>query len=953
MPSTVNPGSFILSPASDTNVVGDLVTYNATPTFEGTITEPNTALVPLAGQSAVIDVGVAWFDANGNPVTYFDAATAPSWVLPYLRPNAGSGVTDSTGKFSVTVGQDAANTGLVTNTNPLLSSPYNVGGSGNLIPIPGDTQGYYVVRVRVIDQSGNVSDPNAAGSSTPVVVDTGATASAGLPLQAAITNPKSNAVVSNPGSTFSFQVETNKNLDLTHFTATQITLVQAGPDGQFSTGTVIAIDPASISVTYLDAFANGGTGGKGREDISFKAASTLANGLYSLTITGTGADGIRDIAGNLLGSDLTTVFAVYNPAAVNGVFVGASYATDATAALGTRANPYATINDAITAAAVGDRIEVLPGVYSENVVMRQLVSLASASPLSTDSTFFPGDALQTIIRAPYADSALPAVAASNLTSFVDAQSGAALQTTITGFSIASSLVGDPALGPINPNSIGLAANNSQMLITGNYFVDSAYGIAVYTSASGPLASTINNNGIIGNTIGVSLFDLGGTPTSSTEWVINNTFAYNTIGLNAVNSSSTGFGQAYLANNIFWQNHDQTTARYGFGIYSSTPGHLVLNNNMFSGNGPSDTNNSGVSNDLGNGFNPAALGTSAASALANYGNFVGFPAFVTPIDPRPGSDGPATFFLSANFGLSGSSAAINNAFESVATPTDFLGNAQNPNPTTKGFQITGYGPRDVGAFEYIPVGSAATTAVGGSFRVVTTSLVPNGGTKANGGTLTVPSAPNVVVVDFSNDLDPSSVKANALSISGSGVNSSSPVVSTAARMIDSHTVAFTLSGAFKPSGNLNVSVATGSLKNKSGQSVAGYSDQVYLNTAPVVTTPVTTTPVGTTPVVTTPVTPVTPPPAVAPTPVVTPPPAAAPTTVVGRKTPTRKPVPVKKNAGGAAARQAALAAKQAAQKAALAARQAAQRAAHATPAGKTARTAIVRRTPPAFAAQALS
>ncbi|MDR3620298.1 MAG: S8 family serine peptidase, partial [Paludisphaera borealis] len=882
--SSITPGTFQLSPSSDTNVVGDLVTYATTPTFQGAITEPNTALVPLAGQTAVIDIGVVWFDANGNPVGYFDPANTPAALKQFVRPNAGTALTDATGKFQVTVGQDAANTGLVTNTNPLLSSPYNVGTSGNLIPIPGTTEGYYVARVRVIDQSGNVSNPDAPGASAAVVVDTADPASAGTPVQAAITNPLNNAVIANPGSNFSFQVTANKNLDLTHFTASQIQLVQAGPDGTFNAGTIINIDPASITVTYLDAAANGGGGGKGREIISFKAASTLTNGLYLLKITGTGANGVRDIAGNLLGSDLTTQFAVYNPAAVHGVFVGAGFATDPTATLGTRANPFATINAAVAAAAVGDRIQVLPGVYSENVVMRQLVSLASASPLSTDSTYVRGNALQTIIRAPYASSTIT-VSATGLTAFVDAKTGASLQTEISGFSIASALVGNPALGPINPNSVGLMATNSTMLIDRNYFVDSGIGVLVVTAGSGALTSSVVNNGIIGNLTGMYLLDQGGTPATATEYVVNNSFAFNTTGFGAVNSSTTGTRQAYLANNIFWQNHDQTTSRSGLAVYSVTPDHLVLNNNMFQGNGGSDTNTSGVSNNLGNGFNPGALGTTAASALANQGNFVGFPAFVTPIDPRPGSDGPATFFLSANYGLSGSSAAINNALESAATRTDFLGNAENPNPTSKGFNITGYGPRDVGAFEYIPVGSASTTAVGGSFRVVTTSLVPDGSTQANGGTLTVSALPNTVIVNFSNDVDPSSLKANALSLSGAGVNSASPIVSTSAVMLDSHTVAFTLSGKFNTSGNVNVSVAAGSLKNKSGQTVSGYADKVYLNTAaPAPNTPVVTPPVVAPPVVTNPVVvppssvPTTPDPAAPPAAPVTPPPAAAPVTV---------------------------------------------------------------------------
>ena len=58
----------------------------------------------------------------------------------------------------------------------------------------------------------------------------------------------------------------------------------------------------------------------------------------------------------------------------------------------------------------------------------------------------------------------------------------------------------------------------------------------------------------------------------------------------------------------------------------------------------------------------------------------------------------------------------------------------------GFHLPGYGPRDVGAFEYEPPGTTGTTSVGGAFRVVTTSLVPDGGTQADGSTLYVSPAP---------------------------------------------------------------------------------------------------------------------------------------------------------------------------------------------------------------------
>ena len=59
---------------------------------------------------------------------------------------------------------------------------------------------------------------------------------------------------------------------------------------------------------------------------------------------------------------------------------------------------------------------------------------------------------------------------------------------------------------------------------------------------------------------------------------------------------------------------------------------------------SDTSPADDTLNLGNGFDPAALGATPDAQ----GNYVGKPAFVSPRDPRPGSDGPADLFIDANF-----------------------------------------------------------------------------------------------------------------------------------------------------------------------------------------------------------------------------------------------------------------------------------------------------------------
>src|SRR5262249_37440633 len=155
----------------------------------------------------------------------------------------------------------------------------------------------------------------------------------------------------------------------------------------------------------------------------------------------------------------------------------------------------------------------------------------SVDPSSTDSTVFTtstGDAHATIIRAPFSASA-PAgnyitVSANGLQSFVG------LSTEIAGFSIASPLIGEPAHGSRNPNAIAIFAENSNILIDKNYIVDAGSGIAVFTSGAGALTPTIENDGVIGNTVGITVTDLGTSSLASPVNIINNDIAFNTFGL---------------------------------------------------------------------------------------------------------------------------------------------------------------------------------------------------------------------------------------------------------------------------------------------------------------------------------------------------------------------------------------------------------------------------------------
>ena len=224
-PPSITKSTFQMSPASDSNIVGDNITNTGQPTFIGTIIEPNPTLVPLAGQTAIVNVGL---DINGQ--TYFSASQLPANLegqyAQYIRPDAGSGLTDANGNFSVTIGVDGAATGLVTDTSSLpdLFPIYNVGTSGDLSPVSPTAGGtntvYYVAQAVVTDQSGNTSDPTDPNSQLPFIVDQTAPT-------AQFVSPTSDQVITSlSNGAIQFTITTDKNIDLTHFTAASIVVTQ-------------------------------------------------------------------------------------------------------------------------------------------------------------------------------------------------------------------------------------------------------------------------------------------------------------------------------------------------------------------------------------------------------------------------------------------------------------------------------------------------------------------------------------------------------------------------------------------------------------------------------------------------------------------------------------------------------------------------------------------------------
>ncbi len=517
-PPAVLPGSLTLDPASDTNIVGDNVTSSTLPTFDGTVSEPNAMLVPVAGQTAVLDIGIAVL-VNGVLTTYFTPSALPSNLsnlAQYIRPNAGTGISGTGGAFKVTVGVDAANTGLVTNTKglPDLTGVYNVGPDGLLVPVPGDDSGFYVARVRVIDQSGNQSNPADTNAQLPFVVDT-------TPPTMTFTSPTPNQVITGLGAngSINFSVTTSENIDQTHFNASSIQVIDAGPDGVLGTADDIKvpIDPNSITFTLVDK----GTGGPGREIINFSTEGPLTNNLYQVTLLNAPAvpTRVRDIAGNVP----TTAPASeqihglrarrWRPSPLRRRPVIAAITSSTPPRWSSEENPYPTIGAAITAASAGDVVAVLPGVYTEQVTMKQFVRLYSADPSSTDSTVFAtsdGDAASDYHpRIPFEAGAprgtYATVSATGLESFTG------LSTEIAGFSIASPLVIDPASGAINPGSVAVEIVNSNILVDKDYILDAGNGISVVTSGASAMTPSIENDGVIGNINGITITDAGSSP----------------------------------------------------------------------------------------------------------------------------------------------------------------------------------------------------------------------------------------------------------------------------------------------------------------------------------------------------------------------------------------------------------------------------------------------------------
>jgi hypothetical protein len=864
-PPSVLPGSLRLAPASDTGRPGDNITSSGAPSFTGTIVDVFPPANVLVGQTVFLDFA--------GPDGTFGTADD--------RLNAGTALTGPNGVFTVTVGQDGASTGLVPGGLTLPDSNVNVGPDGWLGPNPATgtvddvLSTYSLARVRVVDQSGNQSSATDTKAQVRFVVDT-----RGPRITSA--TPAPGSPVTPAGGNIPIALTFNENVNPASLNSSSIVVVRSGGDGVFGNGNDV---PLSVSAGSIVAQPiAGSTAGAMR--VAFTVVGATTNDIYRITLLGSGTNAVADWAGNALdgeygggfptggggpGGDFPLDIIVLSPNNVSRVLFVDDDAPINPNATGGAGDPFRSIMGqalpgadgklgtaddvilpgAMGAAGIGDTIAVLPGTYNETVVLKSLVRLVSAGVGSSGGNLIPGQALQTVIRAqvPAAGGTAIGVAATDLLSI------GSFATEVSGFTIMVPLSGNTANGPLNTDSIGVSLANADVLLRGNYIINAGTGVLISTNGKSlPASPRLESNGIVGNLNGIAISGTGGSGYADNTpiQVTNNTIAFNTTGMVIVG------GPGYVArpiadinNNIFAGNFDGTVARSGAAIYNATQTIANLRANLFSNNGVSQASNAddvaGAS--LGGAFNPRNLGTTPD---AN-GNFVGNPGFANPRDPRPSpqGQGPAVFFLDANFDLNSVSDAIDNSNGALAPTKDFRsrGRVDIPNRGR-----AGRGPADIGAFERN--GTGGIRGIGGGGAILSSALTSTRSTagltaRALGTSINTTTAGQAVTIRFTNAVDRSSVQPSDLVLAGA-LDRVNPARATGLTWIDAQTVQFNLTGAFQPTGEVTVEVPAGAVRSATtGKPMDGYNAVLRPATPPKATTP--------------PAAPVVPPQAAAPTP----------------------------------------------------------------------------------------
>ncbi len=253
-PSIV-PGTFALAPGSDTGIVGDNITDDNRPDFVGQITDVPPPANPLLGDTVEIDV-----------------STKGDGVFDML--DVASGLTNAAGFFTATYNP---------NSPALPDSVVTIGPSG-ILGNP-DNTGFSVFRVRVINSAGNqssVTDPNAQLGAD---IDT-------TPPRVLAVSPVNNSDATQTSGVIPVSIVVNENLLPASLTASSIQVVRTAGSGGFGAGaSPVSIDPASLTIQNLPSAT-------GEEVIHFNIIGATATDVYQVTLDGTGANAVTDVAGN-------------------------------------------------------------------------------------------------------------------------------------------------------------------------------------------------------------------------------------------------------------------------------------------------------------------------------------------------------------------------------------------------------------------------------------------------------------------------------------------------------------------------------------------------------------------------------------------------------------------------------------------------------------------------------
>ena len=100
-----------------------------------------------------------------------------------------------------------------------------------------------------------------------------------------------------------------------------------------------------------------------------------------------------------------------------------------------------------------------------------------------------------------------------------------------------------------------------------------------------------------------------------------------------------------------------------------------------------------------------------------------------------------------------------------------------------------------------------------------------------------AGPSYIDVNFSDNINPSTISPTDLVLSGTGLNAANPARATSLAWIDDHAIRFFLSGTYSNGGTVDVSIPQGSIKDTSGAAVVGFLD-AFKVASTVATTPVT-------------------------------------------------------------------------------------------------------------------